>query len=88
MVEAKLDVKNVDNLKGEIEAKIKHTRGYLVSSTNLHTILRPSIVLFGTKNFYQLSTRFRKMRSNKTDIVPMTLDAFYQKYLGTSCLDI
>ena len=84
MVEAKLDVKNVDNIKGEIEAKVKHTRSYLVSSTNLHTILQPSIVLFGTKNFYQLYTRFRKMRSNKTDIVPMTLSDFYKKYFGTT----
>lgn len=84
MVEAKLDVKNVDNIKGEIEAKVKHTRSYLVSSTKLHKILQPSIVLFGTKNFYQLSTRFRKMRSNKTDIVPMTLSAFYQKYFETT----
>ena len=84
MVEAKLDVKNVDNIKGEVEAKINHTRGYLVSSTNFHKVLQPSVVLFGTKNFNQLYTRFRKMRSNKTDIVPMTLIAFYQKYFGTS----
>lgn len=80
MVEAKLDVKNVDNLKGEVEAKVNHTRGYLVSSINLLNILQPSVVLFGTKNFYQLSTRFRKMRSNKTDIVPMTLSSFYDNY--------
>lgn len=84
MVEAKLDVKNVDNIKGEIEAKVNHTRSYLVSSTNLNKIMQPSIVLFGTKNFYQLSTRFRKMRSNKTDIVPMTLNAFFKEYFVTS----
>ena len=31
MVEAKLSVQNVENIKGEVEAKIKHTREYVVS---------------------------------------------------------
>lgn len=81
MVEAKLDVHNVDNLKGEVEAKIAHTRCYLLSSTNCKTI-RPSVVLFGDKNFNQMYSRYRKMRSNKTDIIPMTLSSFYQKYFS------
>jgi hypothetical protein len=84
MVEAKLDVKNVDNIKGEVEAKVKHTSTYLVSSINLRNIIRPSIVLFGTKNFQQLYTRFRKMCSNTTDIVPMRLNDFYKKFFVIS----
>lgn len=84
MVEAKLSVQNVENIKGEVEAKIKHTREYIVSSDNFKKTVEPSIVLFGQKRFHELYTRYRKMRNNKTDIVPMTLSAFYDKYFGTS----
>jgi len=83
MVEAKLDVRNVDNIKGEIESKINYTRNYLVSSTNFKSISNPSIVLFGQKNFEQLSSRFRRLRSNKTDIKPMTLPSFYDVYFSS-----
>ena len=81
MVEAKLDVQNVDNIRGEVEKKIVHTKEYLLSSPNCKRI-RPSIVLFGHKHFNQLYNRYRKLRSNKTDIVPMTLSSFYQEYFA------
>ena len=84
MVEAKLSVQNVENIKGEVEAKIKHTREYVVSSDNFKKVVEPSIVLFGQKRFHELYTRYRRMRNNKTDIVPMTLSAFHDKYFGTS----
>ena len=80
MVEAKIDVQNVDNIKGEIEEKICHTKSYLVSSVNYKKNVIPSIVLFGQKNFERLSSRFRRLRSNKTDIKPMTLPLFYKNY--------
>ena len=83
MVEAKIDVRNVDNIKGEIEAKINHTRDYLVSSTNFKTIMTPSVVLFGQKRFHELTTRFRRMNNNKTNIKPMTIVAFYKEYFKT-----
>ena len=81
MVEAKLDIQNVENIKGEIEKKVAHTKEYLVSSDNFKTV-RPSVVLFGQKNFNQLYSRYRKMRSNKTDIIPMTLSTFFSDYFG------
>lgn len=80
MVEAKLDVQNVDNIKGEIEDKINHTRSYLVSSTKLRSIANPSIVLFSHVKFEQLSSKFRRLRSYKTDIKPMTISSFYKDY--------
>ena len=87
MVEAKLKVQHVDNIKGEVEAKIKHTREYLVSSTNFKKVQEPSIVLFGQRNFQVLSNRYRRLRNYKTDIIPMTVSGFYKKYFGTTdCL--
>lgn len=80
LVEAKLDVKNVDNLKGELEAKIRHTKDYLVSSDNFRGLISPSIVLFSHDNFEVKKTRFRKMRNNKVDINPMTLSTFFDSY--------
>lgn len=80
LVEAKLKVKNVDNLKGEIEAKIQHTREYLVSSINFRSIVSPSIVLFSQDNFDVKYNRFRRMRSNKGDIKPMTLSNLFESY--------
>lgn len=82
MVEAKLEVENVDNLKGEIEKKINHTKGYLVSSSNFNSCACPSVVLFGNKkkNIQRNINKFRKLRNNKTDIVPMSLDDFYTRY--------
>ena len=80
MVEAKLSVQNVENIKGEVEAKIKNTREYVVSYDNFKKVIEPSIVLFGQKHFHELYTRYRRMRNNKTDIVPMTLSEFHDKY--------
>lgn len=84
MVECKLRVRNVDKLKGEIEAKINHTREYIVSSTNFISIIQPSIVLFAPKNFQVLYSRFRKFNNNKTNIKPMTLDGFYKEFYETA----
>jgi hypothetical protein len=80
LAEAKLDVKNVDNLKGEIESKIRHTKEYLVSSDNFRCIASPSIVIFSQDNFNTKYNRFRKMRSNKGDIIPMTLTTLFDSY--------
>lgn len=80
LAEAKLDVKNVDNLKGEIEAKIRHTKDYIFSSDNFQNIVSPSIVLFSPENFNVKYNRFRKMRSNKVDIKPMTLTTFFDSF--------
>lgn len=77
MIEAKLDVENVQQLKGEIETKIQKTKDYLVSSTSFVCCVNPSIVLFSSDNFERKKTRYRKMRSNKTDIVPMTISSLY-----------
>lgn len=77
MVEAKLDVENVQQLKGEVEYKIQKTKEYLVSSTSFVCCINPSIVLFSSDNFERKKTRYRKMRCNKTDIDPMTIAAFY-----------
>lgn len=80
LAEAKLDVKNVDNLKGEIESKIRHTKEYLVSSDNFRCIASPSIVIFSQDNFNTKYNRFRKMRSYKGDIIPMTLTTLLDSY--------
>ena len=80
MVEAKLDVRNVDNIKGEVENKINHTRDYIVSSTNFKSIMYPSVVLFGQKRFHELYNRFRRMNNYKINIKPMTLTSFYKEY--------
>jgi len=80
MVECKLKVQNVDNIIGEIEAKINHTRQYIVSSNNFKSVIQPSIILFAPKNFNVLYTRFRKFNNNKTNIKPMTLDGFYKEF--------
>lgn len=80
MVEAKLEVRNVDNIKGEVESKINHTRDYIVSSTSFKSIMCPSVVLFGQKRFHELSNRFRRMNINKTNIKPMTLASFHKEY--------
>jgi hypothetical protein len=80
LVEAKLDIKNVDNIKGEIELKIRHTKDYLVSSNNFRCIVYPSIVLFGQEGFYSKYNRFRKMRNNRGDIVPKTLSDLFNLY--------
>ena len=84
MVEAKLDVINVDNLKGEIEDKIKHTRNYLVSSTNFNSCVSPSVLLFGNKknNIQRNINKFRRLRNNKTDILPMSVNDFYNRYFS------
>lgn len=76
MTEAKLKVKKIDNLKGEIEEKIANTKEYIVSSTNFKFCV-PSIVLFSTENFPSKYNRFRKLRNNQKDIIPMTLPDFY-----------
>ncbi len=82
MVEAKLDVVNVENLKREIENKIQHTRTYLVSSTNYKSCASPSVVIFGNKknNIQRNINKFMRLRSNKRDIRPMSLSDFYQRY--------
>lgn len=80
LAEAKLDVKNVDNIKGEIESKIRHTKEYLVSSYNFRCMVSPSIVIFSHDNFNTKYNRFRKMRSNKGDIIPMTLTTLFESY--------
>ena len=67
----------------EIEAKINHTRDYLVSSTNVKSIMTPSVVLFGQKRFHELTTRFRRMNNNRANIKPMTLSTFYKEYFET-----
>ena len=84
MVEAKLNVQNVDNIKGEVEAKINHTRQYIVSSINFKSIVKPSIVLFDQKNFHSLYNRFRRLNNYKTNIEPMTLSTFYMKYFESA----
>lgn len=84
MVEAKLKVQNVDNIKGEVETKINNTRQYVVSSTNFKSIVKPSIVLFDQKNFHTLYNRFRRLNNNRTDIKPMTLSSFYKEYFETT----
>ena len=73
LVEAKLKSKNIENLKSEIEAKIRHTKEYIVSSDNFKCLANPSVVLFSDENFDTKYNRFRKMRNNKRDIIPMTL---------------
>ena len=82
MVEAKLDVVNVENIKREIENKIQHTRTYLVSSTNYKSCASPSVVIFGNKknNIQRNINKFMRLRSNKKDIRPMSLSDFYQRY--------
>jgi len=84
MVEAKLNVVNVDNLKREIEDKIIHTKRYLVSSTTFRSCAIPSIVLLGNKknNIEQNINKFMRLRSYKRDIQAMSLDSFYEKYFG------
>ena len=42
MVEAKLDVENVTNLKGEVERKISHTKSILVTSLHFKSCATPS----------------------------------------------
>ena len=80
MVEAKLDVENVTNLKGEVERKISHTKSILVTSLHFKSCATPSVVLFGGKNLERNIRRYRNMRNNKTDIVPMSLSDFYKRY--------
>ena len=82
MVEAKLDVVNVDHLAGEIEEKIKKTKRYLVSSTTFKSCAKPSVVLFGNKknNIQRNINKFRRLRQSKTDIIPMSLSDFYTNY--------
>lgn len=82
MVEAKLDVVNVENLKSEIEDKIKHTRNYLVSSTSFNSCVSPSVLLFGNKNnnIQRNINKFRRLRNNKTDILPMSISDFYNRF--------
>lgn len=76
MTEAKLNVKKIDNLKGEIEDKISHTKDYIASSINFKYCV-PSIVLINAENFQSKYNRFRKLRNDKNDIIPMTLHGFY-----------
>lgn len=87
MVEAKLNVRNVDNIKGEVEDKISHTRNYIVSSTSFRSLITPSVVLFGQKRFHEFYNRFRRLNNNKTNIKPMTISSFYKEYFGTITVD-
>ena len=80
MVEAKLSVSNVDNIKGEVEKKIEHTRHYLVSSYAFTSCYKPSIVLFGPKDIERNIRRYRNMRNSQTDIVPMSVEKFYNTF--------
>lgn len=82
MVEAKLNVEKVDNLKGEIEKKIANTRQYLVSSITFRSLANPSVVLLGNKknNIQQNINKFMRLRSYKRDIQPMSLNDFYKSY--------
>lgn len=84
MVEAKLNVVKVDNLKQEIEEKIIHTKRYLVSSTTFRSCATPSIVLLGNKknNIQQNINKFMRLRSYKRDIQAMSLDTFYERYFA------
>lgn len=80
LVEAKLDVDNVDNISKSIKEKITYSRSLLLSELICNKIDEDTIILLKDDRFYEKSNRLKKMLSNNIHINPLRLNDFYDKF--------
>lgn len=81
LVEAKLDVDNVENIMKGIFDKILHSMNILKSNINYVHSESIVIILLKDQNFQQQSSRFRKLLLARTsNIKPLRVCDFYEDY--------
>lgn len=81
LVEAKLDVENVENITKNIHEKIKHSLDILKSNINYIHAEDLVIVLLKDQNFQQQSNRLRRLLLARTsNIRPLRVCDFHKDY--------
>lgn len=80
LVEAKLDVDNVNNISKSIKSKIDYSRSIILSKLIYNRIDAEVIVLLKDERFHERSNRLKKLVSNNLNITPSRLNDFYEKF--------
>lgn len=79
-VEAKLDVKNVDNIPRDIDAKRTHSLDLLHSVDGFVHSTPFVVILLDKNNFYEKANKLKRLLGNSPSYVLCTVDSFYKSY--------
>ena len=79
-VEAKLDVKNVDNIPSDINPKIKHSLELLHSLKNYVHNTPFTVILLNRETFHQKRNKLKRLLLNEPKYVIHSVESFYKTY--------
>lgn len=81
-VEAKLDVKNVDNITKDIAQKRAHSLELLHSAENYVHNTQFMVILLDNNNFQQKANRLKRLLGNNPAYILHNVESFYNTYFA------